>query len=76
MNIMVNMINETKVKTKSEEEKKKLESMNNDLQLTLAKLNDKKQSYQRFQEQLSTLTIQQHKAAITIMNSLFSSNNV
>lgn len=41
------------------------------------KYNDEQQKIeQRFQEQLSTLTIQQHKAAITIMNSLFSSNNV
>lgn len=75
MNMMVNILQEIKIKTKSEEEKKKFESLDSHLKLVLLKLNDKKQSYLKFQEQLNQLTLQQHKAASTIMNSLFTSNN-
>ncbi|UJR17594.1 hypothetical protein I4U23_004490 [Adineta vaga] len=75
MNMMTSIIQETKSRMKSEDKKEKFESMDNHLKLLLSKLNDKKQLYLQFQDQLNQLTLRQHTAALTTMNSLFSSSN-
>jgi hypothetical protein len=50
--------------------------MDEHIKLMTIKISDKKESYHHFQEQLNILMSQQRVAAISIMNSLFTTTNV
>ncbi|CAF4962891.1 unnamed protein product, partial [Rotaria socialis] len=75
-NMVGNIVNEIRSKSTTEEEQKTFLTIEEHLKLMTAKLIDKKQVYNQFQEQLKVLTYQQRNAATSIMNSLFSKTNV
>ncbi|CAF2011208.1 unnamed protein product [Rotaria magnacalcarata] len=68
-----NIVDEIRSKSTTEEQKSFL-TIEEHLKFVTAKLIDKKQVYNQFQEQLKTLLYQQRTAAASIMNSLFLKN--
>ncbi|CAM2709175.1 unnamed protein product [Rotaria socialis] len=75
-NMVGNIVNAIRSKSTTEEEQKTFLTIEEHLKLMTAKLIDKKQIYNQFQEQLQVLMHQQRNAATSIMNSLFSKTNV
>lgn len=75
-NMMVSLINELKNNARNGDDKQRLELMDEHIKLMTIKISDKKESYHHFQEQLNILMSQQRVAAISIMNSLFTTTNV